>query len=37
LSFTEPLKPAVIQGALGADADPLPGYRYLAMPIRLSS
>jgi DNA polymerase III subunit beta len=37
LSFTEPLKPAVIQGATGADDDPIPGYRYLAMPIRLSS
>jgi len=37
LSFTEPLKPAVIQGAETADADPIPGYRYLAMPIRLSS
>jgi DNA polymerase-3 subunit beta len=37
LSFTEPLKPAVIQGADNADADPIPGYRYLAMPIRLSS
>jgi DNA polymerase-3 subunit beta len=37
LSFTEPLKPAVIQGAAGADDDPTPGYRYLAMPIRLSS
>jgi DNA polymerase III subunit beta len=37
LSFTEPLKPAVIQGATGSDDDPIPGYRYLAMPIRLSS
>ncbi|HET6920553.1 MAG TPA: DNA polymerase III subunit beta [Jiangellaceae bacterium] len=37
LSFTEALKPAVIQGAQDADDDPMPGYRYLAMPIRLSS
>ena len=37
LSFTEALKPAVIQGAQNADDDPMPGYRYLAMPIRLSS
>jgi DNA polymerase-3 subunit beta len=37
LSFTEPLKPAVIQGTSAADEDPNPGYRYLAMPIRLSS
>jgi DNA polymerase III subunit beta len=37
LSFTEALKPAVIQGAPGADDEPLAGYRYLAMPIRLSS
>jgi DNA polymerase III subunit beta len=37
VSFTEPLKPAVIQGAPGADEGPIPGYRYLAMPIRLSS
>jgi DNA polymerase-3 subunit beta len=37
LSFTEPLKPAVIQGAPAAEEDPTPGYRYLAMPIRLSS
>jgi DNA polymerase III subunit beta len=37
LSFTEPLKPAVLQGAQSAEGDPVPGYRYLAMPIRLSS
>ena len=37
LSFTEPLKPAVIQGAPAAEDEPTPGYRYLAMPIRLSS
>lgn len=37
MSFTEALKPAVIQGAPGAEDDPIPGYRYLAMPIRLSS
>jgi DNA polymerase-3 subunit beta len=37
LSFTEPLKPAVLQGAPSAEGDPVPGYRYLAMPIRLSS
>jgi DNA polymerase III subunit beta len=37
MSFTEALKPAVIQGAPGAEDDPITGYRYLAMPIRLSS
>jgi len=37
LSFTEPLKPAVLQGAESADGEAIPGYRYLAMPIRLSS
>jgi DNA polymerase III subunit beta len=37
LSFTEPLKPAVIQGTPSPEADPTPGYRYLAMPIRLST
>ncbi|MGH8774526.1 MAG: DNA polymerase III subunit beta [Jiangellaceae bacterium] len=37
LSFTESLKPAVLQGAESKEADPIPGYRYLAMPIRLSS
>ncbi len=37
LSFTDtPMKPVVIQGAESAEADPDPGYRYLAMPIRLS-
>lgn len=37
LSFTEPLKPAVLQGAESAEGEAIPGYRYLAMPIRLSS
>lgn len=37
LSFTEPLKPAVLQGADSAEGEAIPGYRYLAMPIRLSS
>ncbi len=37
LSFTDtPLKPVVIQGAQSVESDPEPGYRYLAMPIRLS-
>lgn len=37
LSFTDtPMKPVVIQGAESAEANPDPGYRYLAMPIRLS-
>ncbi len=37
LSFTDtPLKPVVIQGVGSAEAEPEGGYRYLAMPIRLS-
>lgn len=38
LSFTDtPMKPVIIQGTGSAEADPDGGYRYLAMPIRLSS
>jgi DNA polymerase-3 subunit beta len=38
MSFTDtPLKPVVIQGADSVESDPKAGYRYLAMPIRLSS
>lgn len=38
LSFTDtPLKPVILQGAESAESDPITGYRYLAMPIRLSS
>lgn len=38
LSFTEtPLKPVVLQAADSAESEPIAGYRYLAMPIRLSS
>lgn len=37
LSFTDtPLKPVVIQGTTSLEAEPIAGYRYLAMPIRLS-
>ncbi|TDC48293.1 DNA polymerase III subunit beta [Jiangella ureilytica] len=37
LSFTDtPLKPVVIQGVASLEAEPDGGYRYLAMPIRLS-
>jgi DNA polymerase III subunit beta len=37
LSFTDPKKAAVLQGAEGMDAEPAGGYRYLAMPVRISS
>ena len=37
MSFTEPMKPAVIQGTDSAEGEPQSHYRYLAMPIRLSS
>lgn len=37
LSFTDPRKAAVLQGAESLESDPLPGYRYLAMPVRISS
>jgi DNA polymerase-3 subunit beta len=38
MSFTETtMKPVVIQGVDSVDAEPDGGYRYLAMPIRLSS
>lgn len=38
MSFTDtPLKPVVIEGIDSLDGEPSSGYRYLAMPIRLSS
>lgn len=38
MSFTDtPMKPVVIQGVDSLDGEPALGYRYLAMPIRLSS
>ncbi|HEX6197652.1 MAG TPA: DNA polymerase III subunit beta [Jiangellaceae bacterium] len=36
LSFTDPKKAAVLQGAESLDSDPIAGYRYLAMPVRVS-
>jgi DNA polymerase-3 subunit beta len=36
LSFTQSTRPAVIQGAPSAEADPDTTYRYLLMPVRLS-
>lgn len=36
LSFTDPMKAAVLQGAESMDAEPSTDYRYLAMPVRLS-
>ncbi|WP_166347899.1 DNA polymerase III subunit beta [Phytoactinopolyspora limicola] len=38
MSFTDtPLKPVVVEGIDSLEAQPTSGYRYLAMPIRLSS
>nr|WP_245951247.1 DNA polymerase III subunit beta [Phytoactinopolyspora halophila] len=38
MSFTDtPMKPVVIQGIDSLEGEPSSGYRYLAMPIRLSS
>lgn len=37
LSFTDPKKAAVLQGAESLDAEPVSRYRYLAMPVRISS
>ena len=37
LSFTDPKKAAVLQGAESLEAEPMGGYRYLAMPVRISS
>ncbi len=34
ISFTNPMKPAVITPA-GEDGEPVPGYRYLIMPMRV--
>jgi DNA polymerase-3 subunit beta len=36
LSFTDPKKAAVLQGAESLEADPITEYRYLAMPVRVS-
>lgn len=36
LSFTDPKKAAVLQGAESVEAEPRAEYRYLAMPVRLS-
>lgn len=37
LSFTDPKKAAVLQGAESLEAEPMSSYRYLAMPVRISS
>jgi DNA polymerase-3 subunit beta len=37
LSFTDPKKAAVLQGAESLDSEPVSLYRYLAMPVRISS
>ena len=37
LSFTDPKKAAVLQGAESLEAEPSTSYRYLAMPVRISS
>jgi DNA polymerase III subunit beta len=36
LSFTQPTRPAVLQGVGSLEAEPDGGYRYLLMPVRLS-
>ncbi|HEU4543454.1 MAG TPA: DNA polymerase III subunit beta [Jiangellaceae bacterium] len=36
LSFTDPKKAAVLQGAESLEAEPTSEYRYLAMPVRIS-
>jgi DNA polymerase-3 subunit beta len=36
LGFTQPARPAVLQGAADLDAPPHPDYRYLLMPVRLA-
>jgi DNA polymerase-3 subunit beta len=36
LAFTQPARPAVLQGADDLDAPPDPDYRYLLMPVRLA-
>jgi DNA polymerase III subunit beta len=36
ISFTNPMKPAVITPG-GEDGEPVPGYRYLIMPMRVGS
>ncbi len=36
LSFTQPARPAVLQGADGMDEATHPDYRYLLMPVRLA-
>lgn len=37
LSFTDPKKAAVLQGAESIESEPVSHYRYLAMPVRISS
>jgi DNA polymerase-3 subunit beta len=36
LGFTQPARPAVLQGAADFDAAPIADYRYLLMPVRLA-
>ena len=36
ISFTTAMKPAVISPA-GDDGEPVPGYRYLIMPMRVGN
>jgi DNA polymerase-3 subunit beta len=36
LGFTQPARPAVLQGAADFDQAPVPDYRYLLMPVRLA-
>jgi DNA polymerase-3 subunit beta len=36
ISFIHPMKPAVVRPA-GDDGEPIPGYRYLIMPMRVAS
>jgi DNA polymerase III subunit beta len=36
MAFTAPSRPAVLQGASSADAEPNSDYRYLLMPVRLA-
>ena len=36
LSFTGPTRPAVLTGKRPAEGEPVPDYRYLLMPVRLS-
>jgi DNA polymerase-3 subunit beta len=36
LGFTQPARPAVLQGAADMDGEPIADYRYLLMPVRLA-